>query len=113
MSIFSIFGKKSDCIHHWYYVGKNNESTTITGKPKWEDVVLFCPKCESEDTVTEERWSQLQEIHKVREEYRKTVLEAAENNATLLSCSSIMIPPDVIEKPSLTRRNPRPVTAKL
>lgn len=69
---------KEKCIHHWHYVGKATMCTEDFCSLNTEMVALFCPKCEEETTVADERWEQLQEIQKIRESYHKTVKEAAE-----------------------------------
>lgn len=70
--IVSLFKKKEKCIHHWHYIGKKttyDDHNVTAGNNKLN--ALFCPKCEEETAVTDERWVQLQAMQKVRESYQK------------------------------------------
>lgn len=103
-----LFGKKEKCTHHWHHVGKTSVDsylgydTAIDRKN-----VLFCPKCEEEIVVSNERWEQLQAIQKVREAYNETtVLDTPASTSIYTPISNI------IDKPSVTKRARKPVTAK-
>lgn len=68
----NLFGKKEKCIHHWHYVGKATVYSSNGCDVDADEMnALFCPKCEAETTVSDERWAQLQAIQKVREAYQQ------------------------------------------
>lgn len=97
----SLFQKKEKCVHHWHFIGKTTVFSDFGSDVSSDEMnALFCPKCEAETVVSNERWAQLQEIHKVREQYKETL--QAESPAS-----------DVVIKPSFTERFHDAVTAKL
>jgi|GEM_PF-6887358 len=60
MAFFKLVKQKL-CTHEWHRIGR--EGSLIVG--------IYCPKCEKEEHVAEERWEELKEIEKVRKSYRQ------------------------------------------
>lgn len=68
----NLFQKKQKCVHHWHYVGKSTTYSSNGFDVEADEYnALYCPKCEAETSVSDERWAQLQAIQKVRESYQQ------------------------------------------
>ncbi len=60
MGVFKLVQQKL-CTHEWHRIGR--EGSLIVG--------IYCPKCDKEEHVAEERWEELKEIEKVRKLYKQ------------------------------------------
>lgn len=65
--------KQEKCTHKWYYVGKTTIRHRFCGHivEEHEMNALYCPICEKEISVSDERWEQLQAISLVKETHQR------------------------------------------